>query len=261
MTVVYHPIVFVTNTNERVRPLFNDFWKLMGKQGNWHSWTSASRTMPPASAFRHPVTQSGTRTFRYQTGSSYSGTGLGPLIPVPVPDWFWHRHFCSFRYPGTGQSDIPAYKKKYTPCTSILLAVERHTYTLHTAHPYSWLWKWLHPARLFCWLWKGAHPKPVFLNVHGAPDWFQGMNSAGLCSLAGRYDNPIPPRFLAPIDFLKIPALHVHTDVGEKGYALQVHSPGCGNGYTLHVYTAVLVLVMVKGMPIAQCPYARPNCR
>jgi hypothetical protein len=32
------------------------------------------------------------------------------------------------------------------------------------------------------------------------------MNSGSLCSLAGRYDNPIPPRFLAPIDFLKIPA-------------------------------------------------------
>ena len=35
----------------------------------------------------------------------------------------------------------------------------------------------------------------------------QGMNSASLRSLAGRYDNPIPHRFLAPIDFLKIPAL------------------------------------------------------
>jgi hypothetical protein len=33
------------------------------------------------------------------------------------------------------------------------------------------------------------------------------MNSASLCSLAGRYDNPLPPRFLAPIDSLKIPAL------------------------------------------------------
>jgi hypothetical protein len=31
------------------------------------------------------------------------------------------------------------------------------------------------------------------------------MNSASLCSLAGRYENPIPPRCLAPIDFLKIP--------------------------------------------------------
>ncbi len=33
------------------------------------------------------------------------------------------------------------------------------------------------------------------------------MNSASLCSLAGRYDNPIPTWFLAPIDCLKIPAL------------------------------------------------------
>ncbi len=32
------------------------------------------------------------------------------------------------------------------------------------------------------------------------------MNSASPCSLAGRYDNPIRPRFLAPIDSLKIPA-------------------------------------------------------
>jgi hypothetical protein len=40
---------------------------------------------------------------------------------------------------------------------------------------------------------------------------FQGMNSASLCSLAGRYDNPIPPRFLAPIDFLKIPAQYLNS--------------------------------------------------
>ncbi len=40
---------------------------------------------------------------------------------------------------------------------------------------------------------------------------FQGTNSARLCSLAGRYDNHISSRFLAPIDCLKIPAL-----VGEK---------------------------------------------
>ncbi len=32
------------------------------------------------------------------------------------------------------------------------------------------------------------------------------MNSASLCSLAGRYENHIPPRCLAPIDFLKISA-------------------------------------------------------
>jgi hypothetical protein len=34
------------------------------------------------------------------------------------------------------------------------------------------------------------------------------MNSASLCSLADRYDNPLPPPLLAPIDSLKIPALH-----------------------------------------------------
>ncbi len=33
------------------------------------------------------------------------------------------------------------------------------------------------------------------------------MNSDSLCSLAGRYDNPFPSRFLSPIDCLKIPAL------------------------------------------------------
>ncbi len=40
---------------------------------------------------------------------------------------------------------------------------------------------------------------------------FQGKNSASLYSLAGRYDNPIPTRFLAPIIFLQIPALY-YTD-------------------------------------------------
>ncbi len=33
-----------------------------------------------------------------------------------------------------------------------------------------------------------------------------GIDSTSLCSLAGRYDNPIPNRFLAPIDCSNIPA-------------------------------------------------------
>jgi hypothetical protein len=41
----------------------------------------------------------------------------------------------------------------------------------------------------------------------GPRNQFQGMNSASLCSLAGRDDNLLPPRFLAPIGSLKIPAL------------------------------------------------------
>ncbi len=35
---------------------------------------------------------------------------------------------------------------------------------------------------------------------------FQGIDSASLCSLAGRYENPFPTWFLAPIDCSKIPA-------------------------------------------------------
>jgi hypothetical protein len=37
---------------------------------------------------------------------------------------------------------------------------------------------------------------------------FQGMDSVSLCSLAGRNDNLIPTRLLAPIDCFKIPALN-----------------------------------------------------
>ncbi len=48
---------------------------------------------------------------------------------------------------------------------------------------------------------------PYFQTFMEPRNRFQGMNSASLCSLVGRYDNPIPPRFLAPIDSLKIPAL------------------------------------------------------
>jgi hypothetical protein len=36
---------------------------------------------------------------------------------------------------------------------------------------------------------------------------FHGIDSASLCSPAGRYDNPMPTRFLAPLVCLKIPAL------------------------------------------------------
>jgi hypothetical protein len=35
----------------------------------------------------------------------------------------------------------------------------------------------------------------------------QGIDSASLSNLGGRYDNPIPIQFLAPIDCSKIPVL------------------------------------------------------
>jgi hypothetical protein len=50
-------------------------------------------------------------------------------------------------------------------------------------------------------------PSPYFKTFMEPRNRFQGMNSASLCSLAGRYyDNPIPSRFLVPIDCIKIPA-------------------------------------------------------
>jgi hypothetical protein len=41
-------------------------------------------------------------------------------------------------------------------------------------------------------------------------------NSASISSLADRYDNPIPSRFLVPIDCLKIPALRTGCLTEEK---------------------------------------------
>jgi hypothetical protein len=57
----------------------------------------------------------------------------------------------------------------------------------------------------------------------GPRNRFQGMNSASLCSLVGRYDNPLPPRFLAPIASLKIPALVYIL------YSLPLICPHCAN--------------------------------
>jgi hypothetical protein len=45
-----------------------------------------------------------------------------------------------------------------------------------------------------------AGSEPVFLNVYGAQESIPRNDTI-------RYDNPIPTRFLAPIDCLKIPAL------------------------------------------------------
>ncbi len=49
------------------------------------------------------------------------------------------------------------------------------------------------------------------------------MHSASACSLAGRYNNPIPTRFPAPKDCLKIPALtcSLQVEVGHGGGILR----------------------------------------
>ncbi len=48
------------------------------------------------------------------------------------------------------------------------------------------------------YIWK---PEPVFWNVYGAPE----LIPINEFRQPYGYDNPIPPRFLAPIDFLKSP--------------------------------------------------------
>jgi hypothetical protein len=45
---------------------------------------------------------------------------------------------------------------------------------------------------------------------------FQGMNSARLCCLAGRYDNTSPTRFLAPIDCLKVSSLGHYQNISRE---------------------------------------------
>ncbi len=59
--------------------------------------------------------------------------------------------------------------------------------------------------------------EPVFLKVNGAHESIHKNEFASLCSLAGRYDNPIPTRFLAPIDCLKILALVLNPTVCDFG--------------------------------------------
>jgi hypothetical protein len=48
----------------------------------------------------------------------------------------------------------------------------------------------------------------IFSLLRSPRNRFQRINFASLCSLAGRYDNPILTRFLIPIDCFKIPALY-----------------------------------------------------
>ncbi len=58
------------------------------------------------------------------------------------------------------------------------------------------------PATAGCQQQQRQH-QAVFLNLCGPRNRFQGIDSASLCSLAGRYDNPSHNRFLAPLLVLK----------------------------------------------------------
>ncbi len=52
-----------------------------------------------------------------------------------------------------------------------------------------------------------------FLTFKDPRNRFQGMDSASLCSPVGRYDNPIPTRFLAPIDCSKFQQSTLYGDM------------------------------------------------
>ncbi len=55
--------------------------------------------------------------------------------------------------------------------------------------------------------WALVHSTPQIISFKILKRYFSpGIDSDSLCSLAGRYDNPIITRFLAPMDCSKIPA-------------------------------------------------------
>ncbi len=63
-------------------------------------------------------------------------------------------------------------------------------------------------------------PEPVFLNIYGARNGFQGMISASLCSLAGRYNNPIYSS--------SVPSPHrlfKNSSSASNWNSIQIHSP------------------------------------
>jgi hypothetical protein len=63
------------------------------------------------------------------------------------------------------------------------------------------------------WDWRKDHDSGRCVKLLRSP----GIDSASLCFLAGRYDNPIPTRFLAPLAFSKIPAQNDKKWKGGKG--------------------------------------------
>ncbi len=58
-----YPSATLSEPKKQLDPFKNKF-----ETFKCHSWEPVLRTMPPASAFRHPASQSGTEEFRYRTG-------------------------------------------------------------------------------------------------------------------------------------------------------------------------------------------------
>ncbi len=74
-----------------------------------------------------------------------------------------------------------------------------------TLSPSKGLWIW--PQYILIGTPQNKNTSPNFYTFMESRNRFQGIDNASLCSLAGRYDNPIPTRLLAHIECSKIPAL------------------------------------------------------
>jgi hypothetical protein len=177
---------------------------------------AASRSMPPASEFRHPVSHSSIGVLWYRTGSPYS-----------IPDWFSNCDFCSFWYRTERMPDSLIFKKGYT--LHIHTAGGGKAYTLHTAHcTYILLAVEMDtPCTSILQVVKGKTPCTSILL---AVERDTSCHSAGC---GNGY------------------TLYISTTGGGKG-----QTAGCRNEYFLHVHTAgQLVLVVVKGISSARPNY------
>jgi hypothetical protein len=120
---------------------------------------------------------------------------------IPVRDWFWHQHFCSFQYRTDPMPDSPTFRhlkteyihpacpcyKQWTgihpqvhtaggemgiPFTSILLAVERDTPCTSILISVEKRDTSLQPVCPYCWQWKR-----ITLKVHtGGGKGYKGLD-------------------------------------------------------------------------------------
>ncbi len=91
---------------------------------------------------------------------------------------------------------------------------------------------------------------PYFYTFMGPGNRFQGMNSASLCSLAGRYDNPVPPRFLTPYKF-KLCSLVSCTEAVRKALKKPQISGKTSSQVGLEIF-----VVAIRGVVISLATYS-----
>ncbi len=88
-----------------------------------------------------------------------------------------------------------------------------------TLSPSKRLWIW--PQCIIIGTPQKPEHEPEFYTFMESRNRFQGIDYASLCSLAGRYDNPLPTRFIAHIECSKIPALSTAISSVHRGRILR----------------------------------------